>query len=213
MNMTRPPELAPFSAAEFAGRVTRARELMTEDRLDALLVTAETNYRYLTGFTSQFWLSPTRPWYFVLPREGEPVAIVPEVGVENMRATSWVERLETWPSPRPEDECVSLVASVLARVSRRFGRVGAEMGPESRLGIPAGDFLALRDRIAPLTFADASTLLHRLRMVKSPAEVARIRFVCQAVNDGFDAVPAAFAPGDTEASICLGCTPILSAGA
>jgi Xaa-Pro aminopeptidase len=97
---------------------------------------------------------------------------------------------------------VSLVVAALSRVESRFGRIGAEMGPESRLGIPVGDFLTLRERIAPLNFADAGGLLFRLRMVKSPAEVERIRLVCRAVNDGFDALPGMFAAGDTEASLC-----------
>lgn len=200
--MTPPLHDQPFTADEFAGRVERARALMRDSGLDALLVTSEANYRYLTGFISQFWLSPTRPWYFILPLAGDPVAVIPEVGVENMRTTSWVARLETWPSPRPEDEGVSLVAAILRDLPRRFGRIGAELGPESRLGIPAEDFLALRDRIAPLAFADAGGLLFRLRMVKSPAEIARIRFVCQTVGDGFDALPDGIVAGDTEASVC-----------
>lgn len=35
-------------------------------------------------------------------------------------------------------------------------------------------------------------------MVKSPAEVERIRFVCQSVCDGFDALPTLYVAGDTE---------------
>jgi Xaa-Pro aminopeptidase len=175
---------------------------MTEAQLDALLITSEPNYRYLTGFINQFWLSPTRPWYFVLPREGEPVAILPEVGVTNMRATSWIERLETWPSPQPDDEGVSLVVDALSRVRRRFGRVGAEIGPESRIGIPVSDFLTIREGISPLTVADASVLMNRLRLVKSSAEVARIRFICGLVSDAYDALPDKFSAGDTEASFC-----------
>src|SRR5215213_2786614 len=128
--------LPPFSREEFAARAERARELMSELRLDAMLVSSEANYRYLTGFISQFWLSPTRPWFFILPRKGDPLAIVPEMAVNSFRATSWVERIETWPSPRPADEGVSLVAAALTHVHCRFSRIGAEIGPEQRLGFP-----------------------------------------------------------------------------
>lgn len=200
--MKDPETPQPFSRAEFGQRVERARQAMTEERLDALLVTSESNYRYLTGFVSQFWLSPTRPWYFILPREGEPVAIIPEVGVVNMRATSWVERLETWPSPRPQDEGVSLVSAELARIKPHFGRIGAEMGPESRLGIPVLDFLAIRDRAPGLEFVDGSQLISRLRTVKSPEEVDRIRLACRAAGEAFDLLPKRYGAGDTEASLC-----------
>ena len=196
--MIRNQRIDPFTREEFSFRVERVRALMTEARLDALLVTSEANYRYLTGFVSQFWLSPTRPWYFVLPREGEPIAIIPEVGIVNFRATSWVERLETWPSPRPEDEGVSLVVAALGGVRRKFARLGVEIGPESRLGITAADFLAIRDRLPFFELSDANGLIARVRMVKSEAETARIRFLCQAVCDAYDAVPTLYTPGNTE---------------
>ncbi len=41
-----------FSAQEFAARAEKARSLMTETKIDALLVTSEFNFRYLTGFVS-----------------------------------------------------------------------------------------------------------------------------------------------------------------
>ena len=46
--------------------------------------------RYFTGFDSQFWESPTRPWYLVVPSEGKPVAIIPEIGEAGMRST-WID--------------------------------------------------------------------------------------------------------------------------
>ena len=45
--------------------------------LDCLFLTSEKNIRYLTGFHTQIWVSPTRPRYVVFPLEGEPVAIAP----------------------------------------------------------------------------------------------------------------------------------------
>jgi len=83
-------EVAKFTAGEFERRVERARRLMTEEKLDGIMVTSEPNLEYLSGFVTQFaWASPTRPWYFVLPRVGAAVAIIPEIGETNWRATSW----------------------------------------------------------------------------------------------------------------------------
>ena len=48
-----------FTKREFERRVERACELMSRERLDAVLVTSETNVEYLSGFTTQFaWEYP-----------------------------------------------------------------------------------------------------------------------------------------------------------
>ena len=77
-------EVPRFTGREFEQRVERARALMTQEKLDGLMVTSEPNLEYLSGFVTQFaWSSPTRPWYFVLPREGDAIAVIPEIGLTN----------------------------------------------------------------------------------------------------------------------------------
>ena len=46
-----------FDAKEFEDRWRRSRTLMEESRLDALFVTSENNYRYLSGHVTPFWVS------------------------------------------------------------------------------------------------------------------------------------------------------------
>jgi Xaa-Pro aminopeptidase len=190
-----------FARGEFEERAERARWLMVEAELDALFVASEQQVRYFTGFDSQFWASPTRPWFLILPREGGLIAIIPEIGAPGMAAT-WVEDIRTWPAPRPEDDGVSLLVQALGDLPRRFGRIGAELGPEMVLRMPLSDFFRLRDRVAPLEFADATPLFRRLRGVKSPAEIAKIRHVCQLVSAAFEALPGKLAQGDTERQAC-----------
>jgi hypothetical protein len=48
--------------------------------LDTLLLTTEVDTRYFTGFLTQFFQSPTRPWFLVVPKTGKPVAGVPAIG-------------------------------------------------------------------------------------------------------------------------------------
>ena len=90
-----------------------AKAAMHRVDLDALLLTGEANVRYFTGFDTQFWVSPTRPWFVIVPRAGELVAVIPEIGAQGMAAT-WVSDIRTWPSPRPDDDGVSLLAQALA---------------------------------------------------------------------------------------------------
>ncbi len=183
-------EVAPFAPAEFEQRIERARRLMTERRLDGIMVT-------------QFaWASPTRPWYFVVPREGEAVAIIPEIGLSNWAETSWCRRTLSWPSPTPENEGLDLLASVIKKLPRRFGYFGVELGPETRLGMAPADLLRLGEMIRPFHLADCIPVLRRLRFIKSPAEIAHIRHICGIAGDAFDDLPALLRLGDSEKEIC-----------
>ncbi len=174
---------------------------MVEDELDALFLASEQQLRYFTGFDSQFWASPTRPWFLILPYVGAPIAVIPEIGAPGMAAT-WIEDIRTWPAPRPEDDGVSLLVQVLGDLPRRFGRIGAELGSEMVLRMPITDFFRVRELVAPLEFADATPLLRQLRGVKSPAEVEKIRHVCRIVSAAFEALPGKLALGDTERQAC-----------
>jgi Xaa-Pro aminopeptidase len=195
-------EPGKFTRSEFERRVERACDLMTRDKLDGILVTSETNVEYLSGFTTQFaWNTPTRPWYFLLRRNGRGVAVIPEIGLSNWQSTSWVDEVLTWPSPRPENEGLDLLCKIVAQTRRRFGRIGVEMGAESRLGMPAGDFLRLKRMIQPARMADGSPLLSELRLIKSKAEIARIRHICKIAADTFDALPGFLQIGETEKNL------------
>jgi Xaa-Pro aminopeptidase len=192
-------ELPPFSRAEFEARLERARALMTKERLDAMLLTSEANLEYISGFQTQFaWNTPTRPWYLVVPRVGRTVAVIPETGLTNWLATSWVDDVRTWPSPRPENEGLDLLVDALVDVRRRFGRFGAELGPESRLGMPMADLLRVKRALAGFQLADCVGVMRALRMVKSSAEIARIRRMCSIASDVFDAMGSLLTVGDTE---------------
>ncbi len=74
-----------FATSEFEHRLQRAQRHMHAHRLDALLVTSPPNFRYFSGFDSQFWESPTRPWFLVVPAEGRCIAVVPEIGAPSWR--------------------------------------------------------------------------------------------------------------------------------
>jgi Xaa-Pro aminopeptidase len=190
-----------FPRAEYEARAARARALMTGAELDALFVTSEQHVRYFTGFDSQFWASPTRPWFVIVPREGVLIAVIPEIGGPVM-AKTWVEDIRTWPAPVPEDDGVSLLADALSSLPRRFGRIGAEMGPEMVLRMPTADFLRVGETIAPLEFADGTPVLRALRGAKSPAEIDRIRHVCRLTSEAFLALAGTLSAGMTEWEAC-----------
>lgn len=199
MSETVPPHGFPDS--EFAARTARAQKIMVVQGFDALVVCTPPNVRYFSGFDSQFWESPTRPWFLVVPAEGMPVAVVPEIGAPAF-ASTWLERVECWPAPRPDDDGTSLLAGVLDGLPRRHGRIGFELGREQALRMPVAQFLELRDRLPGLELANGGPCLWEIRMVKTPAEIARIRHVCRLASDAFAAVPEFVHIGDSEREAC-----------
>ncbi len=194
-----PPKI---TKEEYIDRIRRTQDAMTADRLDALLITSEDNFRYLTGFDSPVWQNLTRPRYCVLPCTGDPILIVPKNNVITTERTSWVRDIRSWMSPCPSDDGVSLVVESLNECAGMFGRIGAELGPESRLTMPVGDFLRIKEQIAPTEVVDGDWLLRTQRMIKSAAEIAHIRYIAQIASHAFEALPGRIKIGSTERDVC-----------
>ena len=162
--------------------------------LGALLLSTEPEVRYFTGFLTRFWESPTRPWFLIVPAEGKPVAVIPAIG-RTLMASTWVDDIRTWVAPNLTDDGIGLLADTLTEIAGPGGRIGVPMGLESHLQMPLAGWDALR-RIAPgLEFTDDGGLMRRLRMVKSPAEISKIRATCEIANRAFGRVPEIAVPG------------------
>lgn len=113
-----------FAQAEFEDRTQHAQRMMHELKIDAMLLTTEPHVRYFSGFLTQFWLSPTRPWFLLVPLTGKPVAVIPTIGVVGMLDT-WIDDVRSWSSPQPGDDGISLLTSTIQGLPKRFGRIGA----------------------------------------------------------------------------------------
>lgn len=188
-----------FTAAEFEKRTARAQKIMDRHGFDALLLTAPPNVRYFTGFDSQFWESPTRPWFVVVPREGAPIAVIPEIGAPEM-ALTWIRDIRSWAAPNPEDDGLSLLKSTIESLPRKHGKVGAEMGREMALRMPVAEFLQLRGSLG-LSLENGSPCIWEIRMVKTAAEIDHIHYICQIASDAYEALPSQISIGESEREI------------
>ncbi len=130
-----------FPVSEFETRVQNAQAKMRAADMDALLFMSEREFTYFAGFQSNFWQSPTRPWFLILPAEGKPIAVIPSIG-ENALSISWIDDVRIWASPNPEDEGISLLSDTLKGLAKRHGRVGVPMGPETHLRMPSQSYKA-----------------------------------------------------------------------
>jgi len=190
-----------FPRQELEQRTASMQRRMHEHELDALLLMTEPEVRYFSGFASQFWESPTRPWFLVLPLEGKPIAVVPAIGAAGMTQT-WLDDVRTWPSPAPEDEGVSLLSETLSSLPRRHGRLGVPVGPESQLRMPLTDFLRVTEAVDMLEVVDARDLLRQARAVKSENEIRKIRHACSIASSAFEKLPGHAGVGNSEREVC-----------
>ena len=185
-----------FSIQEFETRLSNAQKIMQIYQLDSLILTTPHNIRYFTGYDSQFWESPTRPWFLVIPASSKPIAIVPEIGESEFNKT-WLDDIRTWPSPRPEDEGISLLKATLEDLNKTHGNVGAEFGKEMAIRMPVKDLEKLKETIN-LNIIDGSDALWDIRMVKTNAEIEHIKYICSIASDAYNQLPSKLAIGDTE---------------
>ena len=188
-----------FEKTEFEHRWERARSLMRSAGLDALFVTSESNFRYLSGHVTPFWVSKSRPLFFILPREAPPVLLVTQNQVGVARATSWVEDVRSWEGFVKEG--VDLLVSTLQELRLARGRIGAELGFEQRLGLPFQDFLALQRQVPDARFVDAADLFWQMRLIKSDAEIAYLRRSAQIASRAYRDVFESVRGGVTEQEV------------
>ena len=185
-----------FTEAEYRRRCETAQAAMADAELDALLLTTEADIRYFTGFLTQFWQSPTRPWYTVLPATGKPIAVIPAIGAECM-VRGWLDDIRCWDSPAATDDGVSLLADALAP----FARIGLQRGRETHLRMPLDDFDALRAALSDVRWGDGTEIVRETRLIKSEAEIAKLAHVCALVTEVFEGMPEWLRAGLEEAEV------------
>jgi len=99
---------------------------------------------------------------------------------------------------------LGLLRDALVERGCRNGRVGLELA-----FIPAADFAVFGEIMPDIAFVDASPLVARLRAIKHPAEIDRLRRAAQFSMAGVTALLCALRPGMTSADM----TEIWRAGA
>ena len=191
---TNPDPARGFPEDEFRTRTARIRAGLADAGLDALLLTTEPEIRYVTGFLTRFWESPTRPWFVIVPLGGDPVAVIPSIGADLM-GQCWVKDIRTWISPDYEDDGVGLLARTLRELVGGTGTIGVPSGPETHLRLPLDSWAALSKRIGDRRIRGDNGLMRRLRMVKSAAEIAKIETACAIAGRAFARVPEIARPG------------------
>jgi Xaa-Pro aminopeptidase len=182
------PPTRGFAKAEFGARTQRAQAKMAEKGLAALLLTTEPEVRYYTGFLTRFWESPTRPWFVVVPPIGDPIAVIPSIGAHLMGHT-WIKDIRTWQAPDYDDDGIKLLAQTLREVTPLRGKIGLADEMESHVQMPLASLRAIETMLDGRALIGDGGITRDLRLVKSDAEVDKIRTAAQIADRAFDRVP------------------------
>jgi Xaa-Pro aminopeptidase len=176
-----------------AARRERARERMTREDLDALLLTGGPNLAYFADASGMLGAeSGSRPMCYLLPREGPPTLVVHEFLAGGIDADGATVRTYERLSSLPAEE----LREALADADVTEGRIGVEYGPETTLSVPAGEFRAFADG-SDASFVDAQPLLVDLRSRKSDAEVERVERACEITTEAYSRTFADVSTGTT----------------
>ena len=190
-----------FDISEYENRLDNIQRLMHSQKMDAILLTTQVDIEYYTGFKTQFFQSPTRPWYVLIPSDNKPKAIIPTIGESGMRQT-WLDDIRTWTSPNPKDDGISLLLATIKSLTSKYKCLGVPKSQESVLRMPLDDYEGLINSLSGIEIKDANKILRQVRLVKSSAEIEKIRHICQLTSQGFIDLIDLLKAGDSERENC-----------
>ena len=148
-------------------RIERVQAGLEAQGFDALLDLAAADINYLTGF---FYTATERPTAILVPREGEPVLLLPLLDIDQVAAECWVGEVETYFEYPGLEHPIIWMAKLLA--GRGFDR--ATIGiDEGALSITYARIL--QQALPAATFADAGGIVSGLRQLKDKREIGFLR--------------------------------------
>jgi len=187
----RTKDIAPITVEERNNRLDRARELMKQYGLNAILITTGASLRY---FSSVQWGQSERFFAYVLPQSASPFFICPSLERDRLNA-DYInipdrESTSTYFWHENEDP-YDLLRRGLTEVSISTGTLGIEEHTQ----------YAFANEIAracpALKLISATPVTAGCRSLKSPAELALLRLANQITFDVYKAVYLSCGPGDT----------------
>ena len=194
------PAARGFDTCEFETRCARIQANMRDRNIDIIWCTTEADIQYLSGYQTQFWQSPTRPWYLLLPQSGKPVAIIPTIGYACMQRT-WITDIRLWSSPHPVDDGVTLLVDAIRELAGPTASIGTSMSRETYLRCCQDDLQSIRSALAGANWVDSTNCIRKVRQIKSEAEILKLRYITDMTSRAFAKVPDIIHTGmiDTEA--------------
>lgn len=192
-----------FSEEEYRARNEKARALMELHGIDACVFTKGANLIYFSGYRTSLYNSDFRPFFYVLPRNGDPVLVVPALEYGGAYKTSWINDVRIWggKNPNVKKDPVELLVDVLKEKKLDSATLGFELGQGQRLGMTMAQYTQLLQAAPHIKPIDNSSVVWPCRMIKSPAEIDLIKKSTYANDMGFQAAVDAIGEGVSEKTV------------
>ncbi len=176
--------IVPISDEERLARMEKARRLMGENGIDAIVIEGGSGMFYFTGTR---WGTSERTFALVLPAKGDIAWICPKFEEDRaLEVIRFGREVRTW----EEDECpYSLIAGVFKDRGIRTGRIGFE----ERLRFFICD--GIRREAPALEYVSADPVTIGCRSIKSPAEIALMRKANEITVEAYKAAIAMLREG------------------
>ena len=192
--------IKPITDDERKSRLEKARQLMVENKIDAMYLEPGSSLYYYTGVR---WSNSERMFAMVVPAKGDPAWVVP--AFEEARARELIRfgtDIRTW----EEDESpYKRVAQILIDRGIRSGRIGMEERTRFFL------FDGIRHEATSLEYASADAVTAGCRMIKSAAELALMQRANDITIAAYRATIAAIRQGMTQYEFTKNCSDAFSA--
>ena len=154
-------DVVPITLQEREGRVEKAQRLLTEQKIEALILDAGTSLEYFTGI---IWWPSERPMVAIIPAKGTISYVCPRFEESRLRELIKIGKdVYAW----QEDESpYQHIALALKNANILSGNIGME--ERLRFFILDG----VRKETPQLNFASGTPITMPCRMIKSTAELA-----------------------------------------
>ena len=184
-----------FDTEEYANRLQRLTSRMREEKLDAMLLFAQESMYWLTGYdTFGYCFFQT----LVVKASGEMVLLTRSADLRQARHTSNIEKIEVWVDRVNADPTMDL-KNLLSDLDLLGCRIGVEYDTH---GLTGRNTRLLDNQLQSFgDLVDASTIVSRLRLIKSPAEIVYVERAAALSDDALDAALPLITPGGDEAAI------------
>lgn len=190
-----------FGISEYKSRWQKCQKEMEKEGLDVLVLSQNTNVIYMTGYRTQLYASNFRPFITVLKRGDDPVLIVPNLEEGSGRKESWFDDIRIWGGNSKYKNAIEVVKAIFKEKHLANATIGMELDNGQRLGMLQSEFEDLKDAFPDCGFISCASLMWRLRMIKSPQEVAFLKEACRISDAAFNSVINNVKEGMTEKDI------------
>lgn len=181
------PTLA-FTRDEYTRRLEAVRREMRASGADLVLVDEAEHLCYLTGFDR----SATRYQVCAVPLEGEPVMFLRSLDEPSFLERSWLRDHVTFAD---WEEPVEVLAAAFAERGWASRRIGLELDSNY---LSVQRWQEIIRALPGATFVDFGGVLRRLRLRKSPAEIAYLRQAARIADQAILVAAAAAGEGRSE---------------